>query len=173
LGRFWGALQGEHFRESRHLAYLFDQCGLNVIPPRYAPGAFGRGRVAPWELFVFITPEGEVQVFSGLTLARRFWLENGRYVGGPGEKATLVKSNSWHLIEPTGFQTVFHEGGRLDYEYDARGQVTVWQDARGNQTTFNYTPQGQLAGSSAKTSATSSPATFMGWAWWPLCPSGV
>jgi RHS repeat-associated protein len=165
LGTALNAIDPEYYRPGRWLAYLLNLSGLHTIGPRYALGAFGRGRPASWDIQFASTETNVTFAYSGRPI-RVFegwppsYLEGFR--GGAGDFGRLeAVGPDLGLHESDGRLLVFYRtngvltgklkyvqdlnGTRDTFVYDGTGRVERIENTNGDTFQIDYNPQGRVA----------------------------
>ncbi len=138
------------------LHYELGRAGFANIAARYLMGAFGRGRLAPWETVVTTDDDGNVQIRNGVQVRKFFRRTNGTFRGTPGDYATLTaQGGGYRLREPYGAIGVYRASGTLDYTEDTNGnritylysgnRVTGRSYSNGDSDTIAYNGNGRVA----------------------------
>jgi len=161
---------GDYVNKASDLA-LFElaQSGLATITKRYTLGAFGRGLTHPWDIWGEVVDDRPV-LYYPVGRAREFYLAadqagdtNARYVGVPGDYATLtasISNDTWTVEEVNGVRSQFvldpanpdrlvldyieeRNGHRATVQY-TDGRVNGVAFSNGDTVTLHYNAQGRI-----------------------------
>jgi RHS repeat-associated protein len=139
---------GEYVSDVNRLMNLeFSKIGIHEISTRYTQGAFGRGLSHPWDIRGRILDGDNQPVIQYSTEGVRSFFpdtsqqggSSGRYVGAPGDDATLVHEQP---SEGSGWRLTEHDGTLFYFIPDPQSEnqflLSYVEDLNGNRSTLNY-----------------------------------